>query len=132
MKLRHLSADVPTKPSTKTEEVLDRWLAGKVREGEAYAPPKSLEKLAIKHGKDLGMKVTFIFTSEWQVHMDTKRGKVIAAPMIAEQTCSRCQGTGTIPHILDGGGEQCSACKGESVTVEQAWRNALAELGLLS
>lgn len=122
----------PTPPNEKAQDVFERWLNNKVEQAKSLACPAALEELAVKNGKKLGMEVTILFTNEWQVRMKTARGTVCAAPMILEQTCRRCHGAHVIPHILDGGGEPCTACRGESVTLEQAWRRSLEELGLIS
>lgn len=75
------------------------------------ACPESLEKLAHRNAKDLDMEVDFYFDyreDAWVVRMTTARGMVEALPELPDPANIM------VERLID-----------------KAWRNALAELGLL-
>lgn len=132
---RHLERfrEPAPEPTATPTGVMENWLKRRVERDMRLECPVWLEVRATRNGRLSGIAVEIIYTNEWQVHMTTKRGTVYAAPMIHEQTCmDGCQGSGITPHILDGGGSPCDRCHGKSVTLEEAWRNSLTELGLMS
>lgn len=121
-----------TQPSKIAGDTFERWVHGRIQHDQGLGCPEYLQQLAVENGAKLDMKVTFTYANEWQVRMETKRGTVCAAPILHERLCGTCHGAHIIPHILDGGGRPCDKCHGESVTLDQAWRNSLEELGLMS
>lgn len=131
--LARFLAPTPEPTTKKPEAVVERWIKNRVERDLRLACPDFLQEQAIRNGEKSGIEVQFLYTNEWQVHMTTSRGTVRAAPMIHEQTCmDGCRGSGITPHILDGGGRTCERCNGKSVTLDEAWRNSLTELGLFS
>lgn len=81
------------------------------RRGLKIACPDSLEKLAHRNARDLDMSVEFVFDygeDAWVIRMTTARGIVEALPNLPDPA-----------NVL------------AERLVERAWRNALAELGLL-